>query len=255
MAEQIAGKFNEIVELKAERAERAEQDALELALAEDRSQAKDQHIDALDKQIANLRARTTAQEQEAAKALAEMEMECTHWRNKWCDLERAHIALEGRLGDCQQVLERRDTEITKMYRIHEEAQTKRDIVLERESNRKKEEIATYKKKLGDSESSLHVQTGLLEKANADLGKLRREEWKFNQESRRHLQKKAHLEDTILKVRQRNAVLQGKLNEHVHMSSRISDIAKMINLPLETAETNVGLSPNVIESSIGGKEDD
>ena len=256
LGEQIAEQSTQIVDLKAVIAEQAAQQKLDLRLAEATVRAKNEKIATLDNRIAtqatemvNLNDRVAtmaAQEQDAAKAFTEKEAECMHWRKKWCELERAQLTLEQTLRDCQQELESSRMENINFCKKREEDKAKSDNVLQRESDRKKNEISGYKEKIADLESQLHSQTGIVEKANADLDELRRQQRTFKQGSERHQKEKSELESKIHDLEngasaawQQVAVLQSEIDKYRIIYSRMRDLVEIGNL--SPVETDVGLS--------------
>lgn len=112
-------------------------------------------------------------------------------------------------------------------------------------------------------SQLQRQTGILEKANvdlkkanADLAELRKGKWKSKQEYDRLQKEKAQLEGELLEARQQIGELQGSIHKHVvDQFPSIGGLAKMVNLPLKIAETDVGFSPNFDQEQLGRVQSD
>ena len=256
----------------------------ELSRAENENRAKNHQITTLIEQIAgqsteiaNLKDRITVQEQQAAKDLAKKDAECAYSKQKWYRLEQDHIALEKKIEDIEQEYE---MEITDIRRTNENEARKADRVLERESNRKKEEVASYKKKLADSESKLQNQAADLKGANAALFELRKEGWKSQQDYNRLQKEKTGLEgrilnsnsvasaawkqvtelrtqnrdqgNEILEVRQQNSLLRGKVDRFVNVYSVIRTSAKAIDASLEIVETDISHSSSAYQEQLRGE---
>ena len=235
LGEQIAEQSTQLIDLKAVIAEQAAQQKLDLRLAEATVRAKNEKIATLDNRIAtqatemvNLNDRVAtmaAQEQDAVKAFTKKEAECMHWSKKWCELERAQLTLEQSLTDCRQELGSSRMENIEICRKHEENKAKGDKVLQRESDRKKNEISGYKEKIA-----------VLERQRTDWGIERLEA----QQQIAMLQTKSKDQGReTLEARQQIAVLQSENDNYRIIYSRMRDLVEIGNL--SPVETDVGLS--------------